>query len=152
MIKQLQKLELTWIGKGNEAQLEPRILIEDPSKSFGDPKSENMLISGDNLLALKALEQNFTGKIKCIYIDPPYNTGNAFEHYDDGVEHSLWLKLMYERLVILRKLLSNSKTSHKILRPLHTYNYKMTVSKYFIIYINFWATNTKHRATNIFIK
>ena len=81
MAKQLQKLELTWIGKGNEPKLEPRILIEDPSKSFGDPNSENMLIHGDNLLALKALEQQFTGKIKCIYIDPPYNTGNAFEHY-----------------------------------------------------------------------
>ena len=85
MAKQLQKLELTWIGKGNEPKLEPRILIEEPSKSFGDPNSENMLIHGDNLLALKALEQQFTGKIKCIYIDPPYNTGSAFEHYDDGV-------------------------------------------------------------------
>ena len=100
------KLELTWIGKGEEPKLEPRILIENPEYSYGDPKSENMLIHGDNLLALKALEQDFSGKIKCIYIDPPYNTGNAFEHYDDGVEHSLWLKLMYERLVILRKLLS----------------------------------------------
>ena len=73
----LQKLELTWIGKGDEPQLEPRILIEDPSKSFGDAKAENMLIHGDNLLALKALEQNFAGKIKCIYIDPPYNTGSV---------------------------------------------------------------------------
>jgi adenine-specific DNA-methyltransferase len=106
MAKQLQKLEITWIGKGNEPQLEPRILIEDPNKSFGDPKTENMLIEGDNLLALKALEQNFSGKIKCIYIDPPYNTGNAFEHYDDGIEHSLWLNLMYQRLVILKNLLS----------------------------------------------
>lgn len=78
MVKQSQKLELTWIGKGNEPQLEPRILIEDPDKSFGDPKTENMLIYGDNLLALKALEQDYSGKIKCIYIDPPYNTGNAF--------------------------------------------------------------------------
>jgi adenine-specific DNA-methyltransferase len=105
MAKQLQKLELTWIGKGNEPKLEPRILIEDPSKSFGDPKSENILINGDNLLALKALEQNFTEKIKCIYIDPPYNTGSAFEHYDDGVEHSIWLSLMRDRLKILHKLL-----------------------------------------------
>jgi adenine-specific DNA-methyltransferase len=107
MAKQLQKLELTWIGKGNEPKLEPRILIEDPSKSFGDPKSENMLIHGDNLLALKALEQNFSGKIKCIYIDPPFNTGSAFEHYDDGVEHSIWLDLMYRRLQILQNLLAN---------------------------------------------
>lgn len=107
MAKQLQKLELTWIGKGNEPKLEPRILVEDPTRSFGDPKTENMLINGDNLLALKALEQNFTEKIKCIYIDPPYNTGSAFEHYDDGVEHSIWLSLMRDRLKILHKLLRN---------------------------------------------
>jgi adenine-specific DNA-methyltransferase len=105
MAKQLQKLELTWIGKGIEPQLEPRILIEGPSKSFGDPKSENMLIHGDNLLALKALGQKYTGKIKYIYIDPPYNTGNAFEHYDDGIEHSQWLNLIEPRLSILRNLL-----------------------------------------------
>lgn len=108
MAKQLQKLELTWIGKGNEPQLEPRILIEDSTKSYGDLNSENMLVHGDNLLALKALEQKFSGKIKCIYIDPPYNTGNAFEHYDDGMEHSLWLSLMYSRLLLLRDLLSNN--------------------------------------------
>ena len=105
--KQLQKLELTWIGKGEEPKLEPRILIENPEYSYGDPNSENMLIHGDNLLALKALEQDYAGKVKCIYIDPPYNTGNAFEHYDDGVEHSLWLSLMKPRLDILRNLLSN---------------------------------------------
>ncbi|NCC50460.1 MAG: site-specific DNA-methyltransferase [Spartobacteria bacterium] len=102
-----QKLELTWIGKDEQAVLEPRILIEDPEKSYGDPHSENMLIHGDNLLALKALEQKFAGKVKCIYIDPPYNTGSAFEHYDDGVEHSLWLSLMRDRLVLLRNLLSD---------------------------------------------
>jgi adenine-specific DNA-methyltransferase len=101
------KLELTWIGKGDEPKLEPRILIENPEYSYGDPKSENMLIHGDNLLALKALEQDFTGKIKCIYIDPPYNTGNAFEHYDDGFEHSQWLNLITPRLKILYKLLAN---------------------------------------------
>lgn len=103
----LQKLELTWIGKGEEPKLEPRILIENPEYSYGDLDSENMLIHGDNLLALKALEQDYAGKVKCIYIDPPYNTGNAFEHYDDGVEHSLWLSLMKPRLDILRNLLSN---------------------------------------------
>ncbi len=97
MAKQLQKLELTWIGKGNEPKLEPRILIEDSSKSYGDPHSENMLIHGDNLLALKALEQNYSGKIKCIYIDPPFNTCAAFEHYDDGIEHPVWLDLMSRR-------------------------------------------------------
>jgi len=102
-----QKLELTWIGKGEQVELEPRILIEDPEKSYGDSNTENMLIHGDNLLALKALEQDYAGKIKCIYIDPPYNTGNAFEHYDDMLEHSQWLNLMEPRLQILRNLLAN---------------------------------------------
>lgn len=105
--KHLQKLELTWIGKGEEPKLEPRILIENPEYSYGDPKSENILIHGDNLLALKALEQDYAGKIKCVYIDPPYNTGSAWEHYDDGIEHSLWLDLMSRRLVVLKNLLSN---------------------------------------------
>lgn len=100
-----QKLELTWIGKDEEPRLEPRVLIESPEKSYGDRDTQNMLIHGDNLLALKALEQDFAGKIKCIYIDPPYNTGNAFEHYDDGLEHSLWLSLMKPRLELFRKLL-----------------------------------------------
>lgn len=93
--------------------MEPRILIEDPAKSYHASKRvskddifDNMLIHGDNLLALKALEQEYAGKVKCIYIDPPYNTGNAFEHYDDGIEHSLWLSLMRERLEVLRNLLS----------------------------------------------
>ena len=108
--KQLQKLELTWIGKGEEPKLEPRILIENPEYSYGDPNSPNMLIHGDNLLALKALEQDYAGKVKCIYIDPPYNTGNAFEHYDDGVEHSLWLSLLHSRLTHLQKLLANDGT------------------------------------------
>lgn len=106
MTKNKQKLELTWIGKGQEMNLEPRILVENPEKSYGDPDTENMLIHGDNLLALKALEQNYTGKIKCIYIDPPYNTGSAFEHYDDNVEHSKWLSLMKVRLEILHNLLA----------------------------------------------
>ena len=70
-----------------------------------------MLIHGDNLLALKALEQNFTGKIKCIYIDPPYNTGNAFEYYDDFLEHSIWLNLMYQRLKLLYSLLDDTNGS-----------------------------------------
>jgi adenine-specific DNA-methyltransferase len=102
-----QKLELTWIGKGDEIKLEPRILVEQPEYSYGDPYSGNILIQGDNLLALKALEQEYAGKIKCIYIDPPYNTGNAFEHYDDGLEHSIWLNLMKPRLALLRKLLAD---------------------------------------------
>lgn len=133
MAKQLQKLELTWIGKGKEPKLEPRILIEDPDKSYWAGKEKgaappwktstqnqgnqenqinhgsdncNMLIHGDNLLALKALESDYAGRIKCIYIDPPYNTGAAFENYDDNVEHSTWLSLMKPRLEILKNLLS----------------------------------------------
>ena len=105
-----QKLELTWIGKENQPRLEPRILIEDPERSFGDKNADNMLIYGDNLLALKALEQDFAGEIKCACIDPPYNTGNAFEHYDDGLEHSIWLSLMKPRIEIIHKLLRDDGT------------------------------------------
>jgi adenine-specific DNA-methyltransferase len=153
-----QKLELTWIGKENQPRLEPRILIEDPEKSYPPTKIQttpnpsltkadqpppapsltkagsknilskssppilggdkgvvnnytgNMLIYGDNLLALKALEQDFAGEIKCACIDPPYNTGNAFEHYDDGLEHSIWLSLMKPRIEILHRLLRDDGT------------------------------------------
>ncbi len=100
-----QKLELTWIGKDQQPKLEPRILIEDPEKSYGDKNTGNMLIHGDNLLALKALEQEYAGKVKCIYIDPPYNTGSAFAQYDDGVEHSIWLSLIRDRIKVLWHLL-----------------------------------------------
>ena len=116
--RKLQKLELTWVGKYDEQQpLEPRILIENPEYSYGEvetgmlpngkPWKGNMLIHGDNLLALKALEQDYAGCVKCIYIDPPYNTGNAFEYYDDGLEHSIWLGLMYERIKVLHTLLAD---------------------------------------------
>jgi len=104
------KLELTWVGKYDEKVIEPRILMEDREKSNGDSRSENMLIHGDNLLVLKALEQAFAGTVKCIYIDPPYNTGTAFEHYDDGLEHSKWLSMMNERLKCLRTLLKDDGT------------------------------------------
>ena len=112
--RKLQKLELTWVGKEKRARLEPRVLVEKPELSHhaatrrrdGKDIFDNMLIHGDNLLALKALEQQFAGKVKCIYIDPPYNTGNAFEHYDDGLEHSIWLGLVRERLELLYKLLA----------------------------------------------
>lgn len=110
-----QKLELTWIGKEKRARLEPRVLIEDPEKSYHAKQRvtdkdlfDNRLIFGDNLLALKALEQEFANRIKCVYIDPPYNTGSAFEHYDDGVEHSIWLGLMRDRLELLRRVLSEN--------------------------------------------
>lgn len=108
-----QKLELTWIGKHKRPKLEARILLEDPKKSYhAKVRSEseafdNRLIFGDNLLALKALEQEFTGKVKCVFIDPPYNTGSAFAHYDDGLEHSIWLGLMRDRLEIIKRLLSD---------------------------------------------
>ena len=108
------KLELTWIGKDARPKLEPRILLEDAGKSYHAAHRvserdsfDNRVIFGDNLLALKALEQEFTGKVKCIFIDPPYNTGSAFEHYDDGLEHSLWLSMMRDRLEILRNLLAD---------------------------------------------
>lgn len=111
------KLELTWIGKYDDQQgVEPRILIENPKYSFGTVEESvlpngkkwkgNMLIHGDNLLALRSLEQLYPGSVKCIYIDPPFNTGNAFEHYDDGLEHSIWLDLMYKRIKILHSLLA----------------------------------------------
>jgi adenine-specific DNA-methyltransferase len=109
-----QKLELTWIGKDNRPRLEPRVLLEDAEKSYHARQRvtdhdifDNRLIFGDNLLALKALEQEFAGKVKCVFIDPPYNTGSAFAHYDDGVEHSIWLSLMRDRLDLLRRLMSN---------------------------------------------
>ena len=112
-MKKKQKLELTWIGKDNRSKLEPRILLEDEEKSHHATHRvsendifDNRLIFGDNLLALKALEAEFSGKVKCVFIDPPYNTGSAFIHYDDGVEHSIWLSLMRDRLEIIRRLLS----------------------------------------------
>lgn len=112
MASKKTKLELTWIGKDERPKLEPRILLEDKERSYhaehrvaDNDIFDNILIKGDNLLALKALEQEYTGKVKCIYIDPPFNTNQAFEHYDDGVEHSLWLTLMRNRIDILRKLL-----------------------------------------------
>jgi adenine-specific DNA-methyltransferase len=108
------RLELTWPGKEQRPRLEPRILLEEPARSYHAPhrvsdvdRFDNRLIFGDNLLALKALEQEFTGQVKCIFIDPPYNTGSAFTHYDDGLEHSLWLSLMRDRLELLRRLLSD---------------------------------------------
>lgn len=104
------RLELTWVGKYEDKAIEPRILLEDVSKSYGDPTSKNMLIHGDNLIALQALQQDFAGRVKCIYIDPPYNTGSAFEQYDDSVEHSVWLSLMRDRLELLHKLLSDNGT------------------------------------------
>lgn len=112
-----QKLELTWIGKEKRPKLEPRILLEDPEKSYHAKHRvtesdifDNRLIFGDNLLALKALEQEFSGKVKCVYIDPPFNTQQAFEHYDDGYEHSIWLGLIRDRAEAIRRLMSDDGT------------------------------------------
>lgn len=121
MAQKINKLELTWIDKDeNPAPLEPRILLDSPEHSYGEVETStlpnnkqwpgNMLVHGDNLLALKALCETFENQIQCIYIDPPYNTGNAFTHYDDGREHSIWLSLMRERLFLLQKLLKPEGT------------------------------------------
>ena len=101
------KLELTWVNKDKNTNIEPRILIEDKNKSFGDPHADNMLIHGDNLIALKALLDKYTNSIDFIYIDPPYNTGKAFDFYDDNVEHSIWLSLMKSRLDLMKQLLKD---------------------------------------------
>ncbi|KIN15792.1 site-specific DNA-methyltransferase [Halomonas sp. KHS3] len=108
------RLELTWVGKDKRTKVEPRILMEEQSKSYHASHKlskndifDNKLINGDNLLALKALEQEYSGKVKCVYIDPPFNTGQAFDLYDDGLEHSIWLDLMYQRLIIIYRLLSS---------------------------------------------
>ncbi len=112
-----QRLELTWIGKDERPRLEPRILLEDPDKSYHAKARvtendifNNILIHGDNLLALKALEQGYAGRVKCIYIDPPFNTQQAMPNYDDGIEHSLWLTLMRDRLELLHRLLAPDGT------------------------------------------
>jgi len=106
------KLELTWIDKDKRSKLEPRVLVHDSELSYhakkrdGIAQFDNRLIFGDNLLGLKALEQEFAGKVKCVYIDPPYNTGSAFSDYDDGLEHSLWLSMMKPRLELLQRFLT----------------------------------------------
>jgi len=108
------RLELHWVGKDNRPKLEPRVLVEEPALSYHAAKRVvdsdlfgNRLIYGDNLLALRALEPEFAGKVKCVYLDPPFNTKQAFEHYDDGVEHSIWLGLMRDRLEIVRNLMTS---------------------------------------------
>lgn len=108
-----QRLELTWIGKHDRPRLEPRILLADDERSYRAAKRasesdifDNRLIFGDNLLALKALESEFAGRVKCIFADPPYNTGSAIADYDDGKEHSIWLSLIRDRLESSRELLA----------------------------------------------
>jgi adenine-specific DNA-methyltransferase len=132
MIGKRQKLELTWVGKDNRPRLEPRILIEDAEKSYHSATRvsdadifDNVLIHGDNLLALKALEADYAGKVKCAFIDPPYNTGSAFAHYDDGLEHSIWLGLMRDRIEIIRNLLSDDGSLWVVLNDEEVHYFKV---------------------------
>ena len=132
-----KKLELTWVGKEERSRVEPRILIEDANTSHlatakvaGD-YFDNRLIKGDKLLALKALESEFTGKIKCIFLDPPYNTGSAFEHYDDGVEHSEWLSLIRDRVELCRNLLSDDGSIWVSLDDNEAFHFKVMMDEVF---------------------
>lgn len=111
-----KKLELTWCGKEENISIEPRLLIEkiELSNIEYDIDTTNMLIHGDNLLALKALESNYSGKVKCIYIDPPYNINAMNENYDDLIEHSMWLSKMKTRIELLRMLLQKKNEAYNI--------------------------------------
>lgn len=146
-----QKLELTWFKKENRHKL-LRILLEDPTKSYHAKHRvkdkdifDNQLIFGDNLLALKALEAEFSGKVKCIYIDPPYNTGQAFEHYDDGIGLPLWLSLMSERLRQLSRLLKNDGVIFVQIDDNYFAHLKLVMDEVFGVsqYINTIAVKTK---------
>jgi adenine-specific DNA-methyltransferase len=100
---------LRWLSRDDDlktaSKAEYKLLAENPSLGYGDKDSGNLIIQGDNLEALKSLLPFYAGQVKCIYIDPPYNTGSAFEHYDDNLEHTKWLSLMYPRLELLRDFL-----------------------------------------------
>jgi len=101
---------LHWLTREKDLKLAAkapyRLLEADDEHSYGDVNTGNMIIQGDNLEALKALLPYYAGQVKCIYIDPPYNTKSAFEHYDDNLEHTTWLCMMYPRLELLRELLA----------------------------------------------
>jgi adenine-specific DNA-methyltransferase len=101
---------LQWLTRDDDVSAADRVpyrLLEElPELGAGDRDTANMLIQGDNLDALKALLPFFAGQVKCVFIDPPYNTRSAFEHYDDNLEHAQWLGMIYPRLVLLRELLA----------------------------------------------
>jgi adenine-specific DNA-methyltransferase len=101
--------KLDWLTRSEDektsARVPYRLLEAVPEHSYGDANAENILIQGDNLDALKGLLPFYAGRVKCIFIDPPYNTQSAFEHYDDNLEHTQWLGMMYPRLELLRDLL-----------------------------------------------
>lgn len=132
------KLELTWVGKENRPRLEPRVLIDVPEMSHAAAAADgsagtmdNLLVQGDNLLALKALEAEYAGRVKCVFIDPPYNTGSAFEHYDDGLEHSIWLSMMRDRLEVIRNLLSPDGSLWVTLDDNETHYFKVMADEVF---------------------
>jgi adenine-specific DNA-methyltransferase len=106
----MQRLELTWLDKEVRQAPDYRILVEDRdlAHSAGEGLRDNILIHGENLLALRAIERSHAGRVQCVYIDPPYNTGSAFAHYEDGLEHSIWLSMMRDRLEVLRTLLAET--------------------------------------------
>ena len=114
MARLSNKIELNWATKDEVVPLEPCELREVPELScraqlllMGTGLDDNILIQGDNLQALAVLEAEYGGKVKLIYIDPPYNTGKEFEHYDDGITHNRWLNMMRDRLLRLRPLLQD---------------------------------------------
>jgi len=102
-----QGLQLGWTGKtaAQRVARETPFHALEPVSTHGEPGSGNLLIQGDNLAALKSLLPFYKGRVKCIFIDPPYNTGSAFEHYDDKLQHSQWLSMMLPRLELLKELL-----------------------------------------------
>jgi|SRR5450756_2590579 len=99
---------LDWLNRAEALTIADKVpyRVLDPVSEHGDGNAANLLIQGDNLDALKALLPFYRGRVKCIFIDPPYNPKSAFEHYDDNLEHSQWLSMMYPRLALLRELLA----------------------------------------------
>lgn len=174
-----KRLELIWPDKekvllglddngkpiwGTKADLETRLLVQLEAVGETNPdnlndlyeQGDNLLIKGDNLLALKALERHFAGKIKCIYIDPPFNTGNAFEYYDDGLEHTVWLSMMKARLEVLKTLLASDGSIYFHLDATEVHYGKVLMDEIFgrscfqreIIWRIGWISGFKTRASN----
>lgn len=149
---------LDWLGKAEALkaaqQVKTRLLEPVPGLSAGDPASPNLLIQGDNLEALKALLPIYAGQVKCIFIDPPYNTGSAFEHYDDNLEHSTWLSLMYPRLELLRELLREDGSIWVTIDDNEGHYLKVTMDEIFgrnnFVANIFWQkTHTRENRTDI---
>jgi len=126
---------LEWHNRNDDlkatAKTPYRLLQPVKSLSYGDENSPNMLIQGDNLEALKALLPYYAGQVKCIFIDPPYNTKSAFEHYDDNLEHAQWLSMMYPRIVLLRELLREDGSIWTTLDDSESHYYKVICDEIF---------------------